>query len=166
MATSRAASAADYLAELPDETRRTLADVRDVILRHLPAGYQETMGFGMIAYTIPLERYPTTYNGQPLMYASLGAQKNYCALYLMSAYGDPQESTWLAQEFKRAGKKLDMGKSCLRFRSAEDLPLDAIGQFIARTTPEEFIARYEATRAETKRPVKATARKPAPRSKV
>jgi hypothetical protein len=108
------------------------------------------MGFGMIGYTIPLERYPDTYNGQPLCYAGLAAQKHHYALYLMCAYGDPAEAEWLASEFRKAGKRLDMGKSCVRFRRLDDLPLDAIGRFVARTTPEAFIARYEAARAETK----------------
>jgi hypothetical protein len=104
------------------------------------------MGYGMLTYYVPLETYPDTYNGQPLCYAALAAHKSYCALYLMTAYGDPKESAWLAREFDKAGKKLDMGKSCIRFRSADDLPLDAIGEILARTPPQEFIRRYEASR--------------------
>jgi hypothetical protein len=145
-----AATADEYLDALPPERRAVLAAVRDVVRRNLPAGYREGMGFGMIGYTIPLERYPDTYNGQPLCYAALAAQKNHYALYLMCAYGDAAATEWLASEFRKAGKRLDMGKSCVRFRRLDDLPLDAIGRFVARTTPEAFIARYEAARAGTK----------------
>jgi hypothetical protein len=151
MATDHAAATVEeYLDALPPERRAVLSAVRDVVRRNLPAGYREEMGFGMIGYTIPLERYPDTYNGQPLCYASLAAQKNHYALYLMCAYGDPAEAEWLASELRKAGKRLDMGKSCVRFRRLDDLPLDAIGRFIARTTPETFIARHEAARAATK----------------
>jgi hypothetical protein len=106
------------------------------------------MAFGMIGWGIPLARYPNTYNGQPLGYVALAAQKNHYALYLTCAYQDGEESRWLAEEFARAGKRLDMGKSCLRFRSLDDLPLESIGRFIARTPPDAFIAQYERARAE------------------
>lgn len=146
MVTSRAATVEDYLNELPPERRRVVGAVRDVILSNLPAGYRETMAFGMIGYGIPLERYPDTYNGQPLGYAALAAQKNHYALYLNCAYQDPAELAWLESAWRDAGKQLDMGKSCVRFRSLEELPLDAVGRFIARTPPEAFIAQYEKAR--------------------
>ncbi len=136
----------DYLAALAPERRAVVSAVRDVVRRNLPAGYQETMNWGMISYEIPLERYPKTYNKQPLAYAALAAQKNYYALYLMGAYADPAQDRLLKEEFKRAGKKLDMGKSCLRFRKLEDIPLDVIGRVIASTPPDEMIARYEESR--------------------
>jgi hypothetical protein len=120
--------------------------VRDVVLQHLPEGYREAMNWGMISYEVPLERYPSTYNKQPLGYAALAAQKHYYALYLMGAYADPAQAARLQEAFDRAGKKMDMGKSCLRFRSLDDLPLDAIGEVIASTLPEALIARYEAGR--------------------
>jgi hypothetical protein len=151
MASSNATTPADYLTELPEDRRRTIAAVRAVIRKNLPKGYRETMGFGMICYGIPLEDYPDTYNGQPLCYAALAAQKQYCALYLMSAYGDPNEAAWLVSEFRKAGKKLDKGKSCIRFKTPDDLPLDAIARVIAGTSPTAFIARYEAARSSTKR---------------
>ena len=146
MAKSKAATVDEYLAELPEDRRAALAEVREVVLRNLPAGYVETMSWGMIGYEIPLERYPKTYNGQPLMYAALGSQKNYCAVYLMGVYGDGEQARRFKEEFKRAGKKLDMGKSCVRFRTADDLALDAVGEVIAGTTPEQYIAIYEASR--------------------
>lgn len=146
MARSAAATVAEYLEELPPERRAVVSAVRDTIVRHLPEGYREIMSFGMICYGIPLERYPNTYNGQPLGYVALAAQKNYYALYLMGVYQDAGEERKLRAAFERAGKTLDMGKSCVRFRRLEDLPLDAIAEVVAGTPPETFIARYEASR--------------------
>jgi hypothetical protein len=148
MASSKAATVEEYLQELPEDRREVVSTVRDVILRNLPDGYSETMAWGMISYGIPLERYPTTYNGQPLGYAALAAQKNSYSLYLLGVYMDPEQEEALREAFRREGKKLDMGKSCIRFRKPADLPLDAIGELIAASTPEQFIARYEASRAQ------------------
>jgi hypothetical protein len=147
MASSKAATVEAYLQELPEDRREVVSTVRDVILRNLPDGYTETMAWGMISYGIPLERYPTTYNGQPLGYVALAAQKNSYSLYLMGVYADPEQEAALREAFRCEGKKLDMGKSCVRFKKAADLPLDAIGELIAATTPEQYIARYEASRA-------------------
>jgi hypothetical protein len=147
MAKSAAATADEYLAELPEDRRAAIAEVREVVLRNLPAGYVEGMNWGMISYEIPLERYPKTYNKQPLMYAALGSQKNYCAVYLMGVYGEGEQARRFREEFAAAGKKLDIGKSCIRFRTADDLALDAIGRVIAATTPEQYIAIYEKSRA-------------------
>jgi len=146
MAKSKAATVQEYLDELPADRRDVVAAVREVILRHLPSGYRESMNWGMINYEVPLERYPDTYNGQPLCYAGLAAQKNHFAVYLMCVYGNDKQEAWLKREFEKAGKKLDMGKSCVRFRKLEDLLLDAIGKVVAGTTPEQFIAYYEASR--------------------
>jgi hypothetical protein len=143
---SSAATVEAYLESLPAERRTALAAVRAVILRHLPAGYEEGMLWGMITYTIPLSRYPKTYNGQPLMYAALAAQKNHMSLYLTYAYMNPEAERWLRSAFAAHGKRLDMGKACLRFRRLDDLPLDVIGEAIAQATPEAYIARYEQSR--------------------
>lgn len=143
MAASKATTVREYLDGLPPERRDTLTAVRKVILDNLPAGYTETMGFGMIAYGVPLSRFPDTYNGQPLCYAALAAQKNYCSVYLMRVYGDPKLAAWFREEFKRAGKKLDMGKSCVRFRRPDDLPLDVIARVIASTPIEAYIGFYQ-----------------------
>jgi hypothetical protein len=105
------------------------------------------MGWGMIVYGIPLARYPNTYNGQPLSYVALAAQKGHFSLYLMGVYGDPAREAWIRDAFREAGKKLDMGKSCLRFRRLEDLPLESIGELVASVPPEELIAIYEKGRA-------------------
>jgi hypothetical protein len=146
MARSQAATVQAYLEELPEERRAVIAAVRDVIVRHLPAGYCEAMNWGVINYEIPLKRFPDTYNGHPLMYVGLSAQKNYYAVYLMCVYGDEKRARWLKEEFQKAGKKLDMGQCCVRFRRLEDLPLDVIAQAVASTTPEQYIAHYKASR--------------------
>lgn len=146
MAGSKAATVEEYLQELPDDRRAVVSAVRDAVLRHLPAGYEESMAFGMIGYGIPLARYPDTYNGQPLSFAAIAAQKNHYALYLVCAYQDPAQEQALREAFAAAGKKLDMGKSCIRFKGLDDLPLEDIGRIIAATPPDAFIARYEAAR--------------------
>ena len=146
MVKSAASTVAEYLDSLPADRRNVVAAVREVVLRHLPQGYRETMNWGMISYEISLEVYPSTYNGQPLSYAGLAAQKNHYALYLMAVYGDPAREARLREGFAQAGKKLDMGKSCVRFRRLEDLPLDVIGEVIASTPPDELIATYERSR--------------------
>ena len=145
MASSKAATVEEYLQELPEDRRAVVSAVRDVVVRNLPAGYREAMGFGMIVWGIPLEEYPDTYNGQPLGYAALAAQTNYYALYVMTCMVPAQEK-WLRDEFEKAGKKLDMGKSCLRFKKLEDLPLDVIGRLIGSTPPREDITIYETAR--------------------
>jgi hypothetical protein len=150
MVTTKASTVQAYLDELPEERRAVVAAVRDLIVRNLPRGYQETMNWGMISYEIPFERYPDTYNGQPLSYLALAAQKNHYALYLMCVYGCAKKQAWLQTEFKKAGKKLDMGKACLRFRKLDDLPLDVIGQVVAGTPPEQYIAAYESMRKRQK----------------
>jgi hypothetical protein len=143
---SRAATVEEYLQELPEERRAVIAAVRKVILKNLPKGYRESVNFGMIAYEVPLERYRTTYNKQPLCYAALAAQKNHYALYLMCVYGSEKLLKEFRDDFKKAGKKLDMGKSCVRFRKLDDLPLDAVGRMIARIPMERWIEIYEASR--------------------
>ena len=146
MARSGAETVGDYLAELPEDRRLALATLRQVILDYLPDGYEEIMQFGMIGYVIPLERYPITYNGQPLSYAALASQKNYMSLYLMNVYSDPETENWFVEQYRASGKKLDMGKSCVRFKKLEDLPIGLVGKAIARTSVPEFIERYEASR--------------------
>jgi hypothetical protein len=147
MATSRAATPEQYLAELPEERRAVVAAVRDTILRHLPDGYRESMSWGMLSYEVPLERFPDTHNRQPLGYVALAAQKNGYSLYLQGVDLDPEHEQRLRDGFAAARKKLKMGKSCVRFRQLADLPLEVIGETIAATPPEQFIARYEASRA-------------------
>jgi hypothetical protein len=137
----------DYLAQLPEDRAAALAAVREVVLEHLPAGFDEVMQYGMISYVVPLERFPTTYNGQALAVASLANQKRHMALYLMGIYGDEGAATWLREQWAATGRKLDMGKSCLRFRRLDDLALDLVGQAIARTSVDELIAQHERAHA-------------------
>ena len=146
MAQSVAQTVADYLAELPPDRRETMAAVRQIILEHLPEGFQEAMQYGMISYVIPLERYPKTYNKQALAVVSLAAQKNYMSLYLMSVYGSIPTQEWFTERYRASGKKLNMGKSCLRFKTLDDLPTELIGEAIARTSVEDFLEIYEAAR--------------------
>jgi hypothetical protein len=143
---SDADSVEAYLAELPEDRREIVAAVRSVVLEHLPPGFEEGMQYGMIGYYVPLERYPETYNGRPLGVAALASQKRHLSLYLMGIYGDDGESSWFRERGGETGKKLDMGKSCVRFKRLDDLALDVVGEAIARTSAEDFIAAYERSR--------------------
>jgi uncharacterized protein YdhG (YjbR/CyaY superfamily) len=135
-----------YIDSLPTDRRAALSAVRTVIRAHLPNGYEEAIGMGMLVYGVPLAKYPKAPNNQPLWYAALAAQKSYNSLYLMSVYGDKEHERRLRDAFARAGKKLDMGKSCIRFQSADDLPLDVIGELIASVPVDKWIALFEASR--------------------
>ena len=146
MVQSSAQTVDEYLAELPPDRRAELQKVRKVIRKHLPRGFEEGIDFGMIGYYVPLARYPNTYNGHPLAIAALAAQKQYLSLYLMRVYGDPKMRDWFESEYEKAGKKLDMGKSCVRFQSADELPLDVIGKVIASTSVDEYLSVYESAR--------------------
>lgn len=146
MAKSTTKTVEEYIQELPEYRRKTIEAVRELILEHLPEGYQETINWGMISYEIPLEHYPDTYNNQPLSYLGLAAQRNYNALYLMPVYQDEELQEWLSEEFEKANKKMDMGRSCLRFQTLTDLPVEAITKIISHQTPDEFIEQYEESR--------------------
>jgi uncharacterized protein YdhG (YjbR/CyaY superfamily) len=147
VASSKAATVAQYLAELPDDKRAEVERVRDLVNSALPDGFREGMGWGMIGWVVPLETYPDTYNKQPLVYAGLAAQKNYNSLYLNCVYASKERTERLQAAAAAAGRKLDMGKSCIRFKRADDLPLDLIRDEIASTTPAQFIRIYEEARA-------------------
>jgi hypothetical protein len=140
---STAATVADYLAELEPQRRVEIETVRDLVNAALPAGYVEVMSYGMIGWVIPLADYPDTYNRQPLGYAGLAAQKNSNSLYLNCVYASAERAERLKAAWAASGKKLDMGKSCIRFKRAADLALDVVADEIAATTPAEFIALYE-----------------------
>jgi Domain of unknown function (DU1801) len=143
---SSAATVQQYLNELPEDRRAVVEAMREMIRHNLPEGYSESMRWGMITYEIPLERYPETYNGQPLGYLALAAQKNNYALYLTCVSQDSEQEARLREGFKKAGKKLDFGKSCLRFKKLDDLPMNVLAEVVAATPPEAYIARYEAAR--------------------
>ena len=131
---------------MPEDRRAAISAVRQVVLENLPQGYEEMMQFGMIGYVIPLERYPVTYNGQALQYAALASQKNYMSLYLMNVYSDEAVERWFVDRYKDSGKRLDMGKACVRFKSLQDLSIDLVGEAIALTPVDRFIERYEMSR--------------------
>jgi len=151
MVTSDATSPEEMIAALPPGRREAIARVREVIRANLPAGYEEGMLFGMIGWYVPLERFPNTYNKQPLGLAALANQKNYMSLYLNNVYGDPETERWFRERFAASGKKLDMGKSCVRFRKLDDLPLDVIAETIARTPVDKYIEGYESVRGSSRK---------------
>ena len=143
---SKAKTVREYLAELPAERRAAIRVVRKVILKNLDDAYEEGIQYGMIGYFVPHSVYPAGYHcdpKQPLPFAGLASQKNYMALYLMCNYCDPRHDKWFRQQWAKTGKKLDMGKSCIRFKEVEDLPLQLIGEAIARVPAKEHIAYYE-----------------------
>jgi uncharacterized protein YdhG (YjbR/CyaY superfamily) len=144
-------SADEYLETLPEHRRTVMEEVRKLIRQNLPKGYEEAFNWNMLCYQIPLERYPDTYNKQPIGYVALAAQKNYCALYLMGVYADPKQRQALEDAFAKAGKKMDMGKSCLRFKTTDALPLAALEKLIASTPPEKMIALYETVKPPKKK---------------
>ena len=172
MARSTVHTVDQYLGRLSPEQQEVVATIRDLILRNLPTGFQESMTWGVPTYEVPLERYPDTYNGKPLGYAALAAKKNYYTVHLMNVYSDPQLATWLANEFARRGKKLHIGKACVRFKRLDDLPLDVMGEIISKTTVDDYIARIEAGRKQYESQKRARAasapsrRKPSRRTKT
>jgi len=140
---SDATTVEEYLESLPEDRRMALRAVRKVILDHLPDGYVEAMNWGMIAYEVPLETYPDTYNKQPLAFAALASQKNYMAVYLTGIYISEDAREEFERAYRATGKRFDVGKSCVRFRKLEDLPLDLIGQTVASLPVERLIQRVE-----------------------
>ena len=146
MAPSAATTVEQYLAELDPQRRAIIGAVRDIVVANLPAGYVEEMAWGMISYDVPLSRHPDTYNGKPLMYAALASQKRYCSLYLSAVYADPERHADFEARYRDTGKRLDMGKSCVRFRTLDDLPLDLVADVIGGTPVDEFITLYETAR--------------------
>jgi Domain of unknown function (DU1801) len=141
----------EYLAGLPEDRREAMAAVRKVILKNLPAGYEETIlqygSISFISYIVPFSVLAKTYNKQPLGYAALGSHKSTMSLYLNNVYGDPKTAEWFKAAYAASGKKLNMGKSCVNFKRLSDLPLDVIGQTIARTPMDEFVSTYVAARS-------------------
>ena len=146
MVATKARTPAGYLASLPAERRKLIAAVRAVIRKHLPKGFVETVNWGMLSYEIPLKRYPDTYNKRPLMYLALAAQKNHCAFYTTNVRHDKALLAKVTKGFKAAGKKLDMGGGCIRFKALDDLPLQVIGDIVAPSSVEERIAAAQAAR--------------------
>lgn len=151
MVSSATRTVDEYLQQLPEERRAVATALRKLVRDHLPPGYVEAMNWGMPCYEVPLARYPDTYNGQPLGCVAFAAQKNGYSLYLMGVYGDPAREARLREGFERIGRKPDMGKSCVRFRKLEHLPLEEIGELIASLSVDDLIALHE--REHKSRPV-------------
>lgn len=158
---SRAVTVDDYLAELADDRRELVAAVRALVNAHLPMGYEEGMQYGMIGWFVPHSIYPAGYHTdpkQPLPYLALASQKNHLSLYLMGLYvgaaadgSDSADVQWLRTAWAATGKKLDLGKSCLRFKRLDDLALNVVAEAVARIPVATYIERYEAMRAAAKR---------------
>ena len=141
---SVAATVDGYLDDLPEDRREAIAALRSVILEHLPDGFEEGMQYGMIGYYVPLDRFPDTYNGEPLTVAALASQKRHMSLYMMGIYGT--DDTWFRERWTATGHKLHMGKSCVTFRRLDDVPLDVVGEAIARISVDDLIAAHEQAR--------------------
>lgn len=135
-----------FLAKLPTERRREVERVRQAIRQHLPLGYEEVISKNMLVYQVPLERYADTYNGHPLWYVALASEKSYLSLHLMPVYGDGALARRLADGFQAAGKKLNMGKACIHFKTTDDLALDVIGQIVAAIPPDRWVRIAQAAR--------------------
>jgi uncharacterized protein YdhG (YjbR/CyaY superfamily) len=137
---------------MPPERRLVIEKVRQTILENLPEGYEEALNWGMITYQVPLEVYPETYNKKPLMYAALANQKNHMAVYLTGIYMDETLNQDFEEKYRQTGKRYDVGKSCVRFRTLDDLPLELIGESIKAIDMQEFIERTKGLSArETKK---------------
>ena len=143
-----------YLDSLPEDRRKAIRKVRAAVNRALPGGYKEGMQYGMIGWFVPHSLYPDGYHcnpDQPLPFASLASQKQYMSLYLMCIYGDAKHRAWFEKEWKKTGKKLNMGKSCIRFKTLEDLPLELVEEAIARVPVNDYVAHYEAAKPKSAR---------------
>ena len=166
---SKAKTVDAYLKELPPDRRVALSQLREVINKNLPKGYEEGMQWGMPAWYIPLSIYPDGYHcqpDQPLPFASMASQKQSMSFYGMALYTDPEQAAWFVKEWKKTGKKLDMGKSCVRFKKIEDVPLEVIAKAVKRIKMKDYIAGYEAGLAESKSGKKVGAKRSATRKKA
>lgn len=155
---SKAATVEQYLAELPPDRREALSAVRKVILANLDKDYQECMQYGMIGYSVPHSVFPAGYHcdpRQPLPFAGMASQKGHMSLYLMCVYGDTAHARWFATAWKKTGKKLDMGKACVRFKRIEDVALDVVGEAIRRLPAAKYIAYYTSLLGKNGKPVSA-----------
>lgn len=144
---SKAQTPDDYINEVPEERKKVMSELRKTIKKNLPKGFKEGMGYGMLGYSVPHSIYPSGYHcdpKQPLPFLGLASQKNFIALYHMGIYADPKLLKWFTTEFAKVStKKLDMGKSCIRFKKAEDVPIPLIGELCKKMSPQDWIDIYE-----------------------
>ena len=148
---SEAITVDQYLQELPVERRAAISAVREVIVASLPEGFEEVMNWGMITYQVPLETYPDTYNGKPLMYAALASQKRHMAVYLTGIYMSEESRQEFEADYRATGKRFDVGKSCVRFRKLDDLPLELIGKSIGVMGADDFVTEVEKIHSQRKK---------------
>jgi hypothetical protein len=141
----------EYIASLPPDRRGAVTKVREIVNAHLPEGFEEGMLYGIISWYVPLERFPNTYNKQPLSLAGLANRKNNMTLYLNNVYGNTETERWFKKRWAETGKKLDMGMSCVYFKSTDDLALDVVAEVIARDSLDRFIAYYEESRGSSRK---------------
>ena len=144
---SEAKTVDQYVEELPEERKQAVEKLRRVILKNLPKGFEETMGYGMMGYVAPHSLYPDGYHcdpKQPLPFMGMASQKNFIAVYHMGIYADPKLMDWFTKAYaKQSTIKLDMGKSCLRFKKTENIPYELIGELAGKMSPKEWITLYE-----------------------
>jgi len=144
---SKAATVDDYLKEIPEERQAAMKKLRAVIKKNIPKGFKESMGYGMMGYSVPHSKYPAGYHcnpADPLPFMGIASQKNFIAIYHMGIYADPRLLKWFTDAHaKTSPKKLDMGKSCIRYKKMEDIPFDLIGDLASKMTPDDWIALYE-----------------------
>ena len=144
---SKATTVDAYIAELPEDRQKAITELRKVIKKNLPKGFQEHINYGMMGWAVPHSKYPAGYHCKPtdpLPFMGLASQKNFIAVYHMGIYADPKLLKWFTDAHAKASpKKLDMGKSCVRYKKPEDIPFKLIGELVAKITPDEWIATYE-----------------------
>lgn len=144
----KATTVDDYIEQLPPERKKPFSELRNHIKKNLPKGFAETISYGMPAFVVPHSKYPAGYHcdpKQPLPFISIASQKNFLALYHMGIYADPKLLNWFTAEYaKQVKTKLDMGKSCIRFKKPDDIPFTLIGELVSKMTPADWISLYEA----------------------
>jgi len=142
-----ASSVKEYIDALPEDRQKVIKKIRSIIKKNLPKGFKETLSYNMIGWVVPLSKYPDGYHCNPklpLPFINLASQKNFVALYHSGVYADPKLYKWFVAEYpKHADRKLDMGKSCVRFKKMDDIPYDLIGELVSKITVDDWIERYE-----------------------
>jgi hypothetical protein len=144
---SKATTVDAYLAEIPEDRQKAMSKLRSIINKKLPKGFKESMGYGMMGWSVPHSKYPAGYHcnpKDPLPFMGLASQKNSINLYHMGIYADPKLLKWFQEAHAKASpKKLDMGKSCIRYKKPDDIPFELIGELASKITPQDWIAIYE-----------------------
>lgn len=144
---SKATTPEEYINSLPEDRKEAIIQLRNVIRKNLPKGFQEVMGYGMLGYVVPHKLYPAGYHCKPtdpLPFMALASQKNFIAVYHMGIYSDPKLLKWFTSEYpKHSDKKLDMGKSCMRFKKIDQIPSKLIGELAKKMTVKDWITLYE-----------------------